>query len=149
MNQVTAEHRPQPLERAAFRHFIEIATRWMDNDMYGHLNNVVYYSLFDTVVNRMLIERGMLDPQHGDIIGLVVHTQCHYFAPISFPQPVAAGLKVARIGQSSVRYAIGLFPGDAARTAAHGEFTHVYVDRRSRRPMALPPGWRETLAALS
>jgi acyl-CoA thioester hydrolase len=107
----------------------------MDNDVYGHVNNVVYYSFFDTAVNRYLIEQGALDPAAGEVIGLVVETQCNYFSPLSFPQPVQAGLRVAHAGRSSVRYEIALFAQGQERAAAAGHFVHVYVDRLSRRPI--------------
>ncbi|MBZ8138927.1 thioesterase [Rubrivivax gelatinosus] len=132
-------HRPQPLPRSHFPRYDSITTRWMDNDAYGHVNNVVYYSFFDTVVNRWLIAAGALDPQAGEVIGLVVETQCHYFAPLSFPQRVDAGLRVAHVGRSSVRYELGLFAEGEPTTAAAGHFIHVYVDRATRRPVALPP----------
>lgn len=141
--------RPQPLARGAFRHFLPITTRWMDNDVYGHVNNVVYYSYFDTVVNRYLIERGVLDIHRGAVIGLVVETGCHYFAPLAFPETVHAGLRVVRLGTSSVRYEVALFGGDAALAAAQGHFVHVYVDRESRRPAALPPPLRAALQDLA
>ena len=141
--------RPQPLARSAFRHFLPITTRWMDNDVYGHVNNVVYYSYFDTVVNRYLIERGVLDIHRGAVIGLVVETGCHYFAPLTFPETVHAGLRVARLGTSSVRYEVALFGGDAPLAAAQGHFVHVYVDRESRRPAALPPPLRAALQDLT
>lgn len=131
-------HRPQAQTRASYRHFSAISTRWMDNDAYGHINNVVYYSFFDTVVNRWLIEHGALDIGQGAVIGLVVETQCNYFAPLAFPQAVDAGLRVAAIGRSSVRYEVGLFARDEPLSAAAGHFVHVYVDRASRRPAALP-----------
>jgi acyl-CoA thioester hydrolase len=130
--------RPQAESRASYPHFSEITTRWMDNDAYGHINNVVYYSFFDTVVNRWLIQQGALDVERSDVIGLVVETRCNYFAPLSFPQPVDAGLRVAHVGSSSVRYEVGLFARDQARCAAAGHFVHVYVDRASRRPASLP-----------
>jgi acyl-CoA thioester hydrolase len=141
--------RPQPLPRSDFARFQTIATRWMDNDVYGHVNNVVHYSLFDTAVNRTLIEAGVLDIHAGSVIGLVVHTQCHYFDSIAFPQTVHAGLRVARLGRSSVRYELGLFPDDALLAAAVGEFTHVYVDRATRRPVDLPPALRAALDPLT
>jgi len=141
--------RPEPLARADFRHFLPITTRWMDNDVYGHVNNVVYYSYFDTVVNRYLIEHGALDIHQGPVIGLVVETACHYFAPMAFPDLVHAGLRVTRLGTSSVRYEVGLFRGDAPRAAAQGHFVHVYVDRATRRPQALPPALRAALAPLA
>jgi len=110
----------------------------MDNDVYGHVNNVVYYSWFDTAVNRYLIESGALDIHAGTVIGLVVETQCHYFAPVAFPQEVEAGLRVAHLGRSSVRYEVGLFAAGEPLTAARGHFVHVYVDRATQRPVALP-----------
>src|SRR5512140_2368923 len=121
--------RPVPDRRDSYRHFHRIATRWMDNDAYGHVNNVVYYSLFDTAVNRYLIEAGALDIHRGEVIGLVVETHCNYFSPIEFPQMVEAGLRVAQLGASSVRYEIGLFAAGEPLTAARGHFVHVYVDR--------------------
>ena len=143
-----ANARPVPQPRDAYRHFSSISTRWMDNDAYGHINNVVYYSYFDTVVNRYLIEAGVLDVERGAVIGLVVETHCNYFAPLSFPQRVDAGLRVARLGGSSVRYEIGLFGGDAGLTAACGHFVHVYVDRATRRPAPLPAPLIDTLQGL-
>lgn len=138
-------HRPQPLPRSHYPRFDSITTRWMDNDVYGHVNNVVYYSFFDTAVNRWLIDAGALDMHAGEVIGLVVETQCHYFAPLAFPQRVDAGLRVAHLGRSSVRYEVGLFAEGEPVTAAAGHFIHVYVDRATRRPVALPPA---LLAAL-
>ena len=127
---------PEP--RARYAAFRPITTRWMDNDVYGHVNNVVYYSFFDTAVNGLLMEAGVLDIHHGEVIGLVVETQCNYFAPIAFPQAVTAGVRVAQLGRSSVRYEIGLFAGAAPDSAAAGHFIHVYVDRVTRRPVPLP-----------
>lgn len=140
--------RPEALARSAFKHFEAITTRWMDNDVYGHVNNVVHYSYFDTAVNRMLIEAGVLDIHSGSVIGLVVHTQCHYFDSFAFPQQVLAGVRVAQLGRSSVRYELALFAGDAPLCAARGEFTHVYVDRTSRRPVPVPDTLRAVLEPL-
>jgi acyl-CoA thioester hydrolase len=117
----------------------------MDNDVYGHVNNVVYYSYFDTVVNQYLIEQGVLEIDASPVIGLVVETQCHYFAPITFPDLVHAGLRVAKLGNSSVRYEIGLFRNDEERASAQGHFIHVYVDRASRRSAAVPAPMRTVL----
>ena len=142
------EDKPRPEGRAGYRAFRPITTRWMDNDAYGHVNNVVYYSWFDTAVNAHLIEQGALDIHHGQTIGLVVETQCNYFAPVEFPQAVEAGLRVARIGGSSVRYEVGIFVAGAPLTAAKGHFVHVYVDRATRRPAALPPALRSVLEQL-
>ena len=119
----------------------------MDNDAYGHVNNVVYYSWFDTAVNAYLIEQGALDIHHGEAIGLVVETHCNYFEPLAFPQVVHAGLRVARIGASSVQYEIGLF-GVSEMTAAKGHFVHVYVDRVTRRPVPLPEKLKKVLESL-
>jgi acyl-CoA thioester hydrolase len=141
--------RPSPLARAAFAHFSAITTRWMDNDIYGHINNVQYYSFFDTVVNGYLVAKGALDPATSKVIGLVVETHCNYFSPLSFPQSVEAGLRVAHIGTSSVRYEIGLFEKGADAAAAQGHFVHVYVDRDTRRPVVLPERLGEALAALT
>lgn len=137
---MTSPTRPQVEPRSAYRVFRDIGTRWSDNDLYGHVNNVVYYSWFDTAVNGLLIERGALDIHAGGVIGLVVETQCNYFAPLAFPDPVVAGIRVAHIGSSSVRYEIALFPGDDEQPcAAKGHFVHVYVDRATRRPALLAP----------
>jgi acyl-CoA thioester hydrolase len=127
---------PEP--RVAYAAFRPITTRWMDNDVYGHVNNVVYYSFFDTAVNGLLMDAGVLDIHRGEVIGLVVETQCNYFAPIAFPQAVSAGVRVAQLGRSSVRYEIALYTGDAPDSAAAGHFIHVYVDRATRRPVSLP-----------
>lgn len=145
---MTEPARPEPEPRSAWRVFRTITTRWMDNDQYGHVNNVVYYAWFDTAVNALLIERGALDPQASAVIGLVVETCCHYFAPLAFPQDVQAGVRVARVGSSSVRYEVGLFAQGAATAAAQGHFVHVYVDRATRRPVALPPALRTVVESL-
>lgn len=140
--------RPAPEPRSAYRVFRAIGTRWMDNDVYGHVNNVVYYSWFDTAVNAYLIEQGALDIERSATIGLVVETQCNYFAPLAFPQTIEAGLRVARLGASSVRYEVGLFAQGAPQTAAAGHFVHVYVDRTTRRPVSLPAPLRAALQPL-
>jgi len=147
MSDATPE-KPQPEGRGGYHAFRTISTRWMDNDAYGHVNNVVYYSWFDTAVNAHLIEQGALDIHQGGTIGLVVETQCNYFAPVEFPQIVEAGLRVARIGSSSVRYEVGLFLQGQPLTVAKGHFVHVYVDRVTRRPAALPPRLKTVLEAL-
>jgi len=144
----SATGRPTPDPRTAYRHFLAIPTRWMDNDVYGHVNNVVYYSYFDTVVNQYLLEQGVLDIERGPVIGLVVETHCHYFSPIAFPDAVHAGLRVARLGSSSVRYEVGIFRNDEALASAQGHFIHVYVDRVSRRPVVLPKELRTALNVL-
>ncbi len=138
-----------PIEtRDRYRHLSTIDTRWMDNDAYGHVNNVVYYSFFDTVVNRWLIERGVLNIATSPAIGLVIETQCRYFASITFPDRVTAGLRVAHIGTSSVRYEIGLFRNEDTEPAAVGHFVHVYVDRTSRKSTPIPAAIREALTTL-
>jgi acyl-CoA thioester hydrolase len=142
-------NKPNLIPRMAYRHFLPITTRWMDNDVYGHVNNVVYYSYFDTVVNEYLIRAGVLDFEHSDTIGLVVETQCNYFAPLVFPQRVDAGLRVAKLGTSSVRYEIGLFSEGESEPAAQGHFVHVYVDRATRRPVSLPEPLRAALAPIA
>jgi acyl-CoA thioester hydrolase len=140
--------RPQPEPRSAYRAFQTITTRWMDNDAYGHVNNVVYYSWFDTAVNGHLIAQGALDIETSPVIGLVVETQCYYFSSVAFPQRVTAGIRVAQLGRSSVRYEVGLFADDEEMTAARGHFVHVYVDRLTRRPVALPDALRDVVLAL-
>jgi acyl-CoA thioester hydrolase len=139
--------KPIPESRSAYKVLRPITTRWMDNDAYGHVNNVVYYSWFDTAVNAYLIEHGALDIHTGDTIGLVVETHCNYFAPLAFPQTVQVGIRVAHLGTSSVRYEVGIF-GDADTTAAQGHFVHVYVDKQTRRPVALPTRLLAVLKAL-
>jgi acyl-CoA thioester hydrolase len=137
--------KPAPDLRDAYRHFRAIPTRWMDNDVYGHVNNVVYYSYFDTVVNQYLIEQGALDIESSKVVGLVVETSCQYFAPITFPDLVTAGLRVAKLGNSSVRYEVGIFRNDEQAASAQGHFIHVYVDRTTRRPAPLPVTLRTAL----
>ena len=134
--------------RAGYAHLTALDTRWMDNDAYGHVNNVVYYSYFDTAVNRWLIERGLLDVATSPAIGVVVETACRYWRPIAFPDRVTAGLRVAHVGRSSVRYEIGLFRNDEDEAAAAGHFVHVYVDRADRRARPIPDDVRRALAAL-
>lgn len=135
-------------ERAQFRHFQTIPTRWMDNDVYGHVNNVVYYSYFDTAVNQYLIEAGVLDIHRGEIVGFVVDSGCAYFAPLAFPDVVHAGIRVAKLGNSSVRYEIALYRNDDDRPAAAGHFVHVYVDRASNRSVPIPANVKTLLAGL-
>jgi acyl-CoA thioester hydrolase len=142
--------RPQPDARTTYPAFVPLTTRWMDNDVYGHLNNVVYYSLFDTAVNRLLIDAGALDIHGGAVIGLVVETHCNFFESLAFPQAIQAGVRVAHRGRSSVRYEIGLFAEGSELCAARGHFVHVYVDRDSRRPVAeLPAAYLQALKDLT
>jgi acyl-CoA thioester hydrolase len=143
-----ATEKPQPEGRAGYKAFRTISTRWMDNDAYGHVNNVVYYSWFDTAVNAHLIEQGVLDIHRGETIGLVVETQCNYFEPVEFPQTVEAGLRVARLGTTSVRYEVGLFLQGEPLTVAKGHFIHVYVDRATRRPTTVPAPLKKVLESL-
>jgi acyl-CoA thioester hydrolase len=137
--------RPAPTTREQYRHFQAIPTRWIDNDVYGHVNNVVYYSFFDTAVNQYLMEQGVLDIETSNIIGLVVETKCNYFSPITFPDVVHAGLNVEKLGNSSVRYGVGLFRNEDDTAAARGHFVHVYVDRTTRKPAAVAPDMRAAL----
>lgn len=149
MTSSIATARPAPESRHAYKVFRDITTRWMDNDVYGHVNNVVYYAWFDAAVNAHLIEQGALDIHTGQTIGLVVETHCNYFAPLAFPQTVQAGIRVASIGSSSVRYEIGLFAQGEDLCAAKGHFIHVYVDRQTRRPVSLPDPFLSVLKALA
>jgi len=137
--------RSGPGTRASYVRFEPIETRWADNDVYGHVNNVAYYGYFDTAVNRALVAEGLLDIERGDPIGLVVETGCRYFASAAFPEALEAGLRIARLGTSSVRYEIGIFRSGEDEAIAEGFFIHVYVDRETRRPKPLPEAWRERL----
>ncbi|WP_353216686.1 thioesterase family protein [Sandarakinorhabdus sp.] len=134
--------------RSDYRAMRAIPTRWMDNDAYGHVNNVVYYSWFDTAVNVWLIDAGLLDIHHGNPIGLVVETGCRYHRAVAFPDLVEAQIRIAKLGNSSVRWEVGLFTAGHEGPAAEGHFVHVYVDRETRRPLALPETWRAALAPL-
>ena len=140
--------RDTPKTKKDVRHFYPITTRWMDNDAYGHVNNVVYYLWFDTVVNQFLIANGTLDIHAGETIGLVVESHCNYFSPVTFPEPVTAGLCVSKLGNSSVRYEVGIFRGDAELASAQGHFIHVYVDRDTRKAVSIPPATRALLATI-
>jgi len=131
--------RPQAQSRASYLVFRTLGTRWSDNDAYGHVNNVVYYNWFDTAVNAHLVEHGALDIHLGDTIGLVVQSSCNFFSALAFPQTVEIGMRLSRLGSSSVSYNLGVFAAGASMTAASGQFVHVYVDRHSRRPVPLPP----------
>jgi acyl-CoA thioester hydrolase len=134
--------------REQFPHLLPIQTRWNDNDVYGHINNVVYYAYFDTVINRWLIGEGGLDPAASDVIGLCVESQCRYFAPASYPEALEAGLRVSKVGRSSVRYEIAIFRQLDATPLALGWFVHVFVDRAGRRPMPIPEPLRDALERL-
>jgi acyl-CoA thioester hydrolase len=134
--------------RSEFPHAIPIQTRWNDNDVYGHVNNVVYYAYFDTVINRWLIGEGGLDPATSDVIGLCVESQCRYFAPASYPEELEAGLRVTKLGRSSVRYEVGIFRPGKGELLAFGHFVHVFVDRTGRRSTPIPDRLRGALERL-
>lgn len=139
----------QAPSRDAYRWFTPITTRWSDNDIYGHVNNVIYYSYFDSVANRYLIEAGGLDIHAGDTVGLVVNSGCDYFAPVAYPQALEGALRVDRLGNSSVQYGIGIFLQGASTACANGTFTHVFVDRQSNRPVSIPGTMRSALEAIA
>jgi acyl-CoA thioester hydrolase len=141
-------NQPKPETRADYRHFLDIPTRWMDNDVYGHVNNVVYYSYFDTVVNTYLIRQGALDIRTSPVIGLCIESKCTFAREITYPETVEAGIRVGRLGNSSVRYEIALFRQGIEDPAATGYFVHVYVDRETRRPVKVPEPMRAALAPL-
>ena len=134
--------------REQFRHFMTIPTRWIDNDQYGHVNNVVYYSYFDTAVNQFLIEQGVLDIHNDQLVGYVVDSACAYFSQLSFPDLLHVGLRVSKLGNSSVRYEIGIYRNDEPVPAAAGHFVHVYVDRTTNKPVTIPDNVRAVLAKL-
>ena len=140
--------RQGPPDRAAFARFLPMATRWSDNDAYGHLNNLVYYSLFDSAVNAILIEAGLLDPMTSPVVGLVVETSCRYFSSLTYPDLAEVGVAVEHLGKSSVRYHLGVFKAGEPIAAAAGRFTHVYVDRETNRPFPIPDGHRELMETL-
>ena len=135
--------------RSAYKAWTSFATRWADNDMFGHVNNVVHYAWFDSAVNRWLIEEGLLDPIAGNPIGLVVESGCRYASALSFPEVAEVGLRAERVGTSSICWRLGIFGEGAAEASAEGHFVHVYVDRDSRRPVPLPDRWREKLRAVT
>jgi acyl-CoA thioester hydrolase len=141
--------RPARPARSAFRLFRPIATRWMDNDAYGHVNNVHYYSYFDSAVNGWLVEKGLLAIADSPVIGLVVESGCTYFESVAFPEVLEAGIAVAHLGRSSVRYRIGIFKAGDDQASAHGHFVHVYVDRATQRPVEIPPATRAMLNELA
>ena len=143
-----ADAHPPATLRAAYRHFLVIPTRWMDNDIYGHVNNVTYYSYFDTVVNEHLIRAGGLDIAAGPAIGYVVENSCTFRKPLSFPEIIDAGLRVAKLGRTSVVYEIARFRSGDDDAAATGRFVHVWVDRATQRPIGIPAAIRAALAPL-
>lgn len=137
------------MARSAYKAFFSLPTRWMDNDVYGHVNNVNYYSFFDTAIAHYLMQQGGLDPWKSSIIGFCVESGCRFRKAIQFPETITAGLRVAKIGSSSVRYEIGLFRKDDDLTAADGYFVHVFVDRKTEKPTPLPDHIREALSRLA
>ena len=141
--------RPQPTLKSSYPHLVALSTRWSDNDAYGHLNNVIYYSLFDTAVNRHLLDNGVLDIATSPIVGFVVETRCTYFASVAYPDALEVGLKVVKLGRTSVTYEVAIFRTTDDQAAAVGSFTHVYVDRASNRPEPIPEEVRALLATLA
>ena len=141
--------REAPFGRTAFARFVGMTTRWRDNDVYGHLNNVAYYELFDTAVNQILIEAGLLDPGSSPIIGFVAESNCRFFSSLSYPDRIEIGVKVERLGRASVRYALAAFKEGAPVASAQGRYTHVYVDRASGKPAPIPEGHRRLMRALA
>lgn len=135
--------------KSDYPYFETLPTRWADNDMYGHVNNVVYYAYFDTVVNRLLINKGWLNPLEDKVIAVVAETQCRFFASVAYPQILEIGLLVERVGNSSVTYRLGVFKQDSVEPAAQGRFVHVYVDSQTRQPVAIPAAVRQGLLALT
>jgi len=140
--------RETALGRESFARFVPMTTRWSDNDPYGHLNNVVYYELFDAAVNAILIEAGLLDPASSPIVGLVVESNCRFFASLAYPDAVEVGVAVEHLGRSSVRYLLSVFRAGALSAAAQGRYTHVYVERAGNRPVAIPDGHRRLMESL-
>ncbi len=134
--------------RDAYRHFLDIQTRWADNDLYGHVNNVTFYSYFDTVINRYLIDAGGLDIQDDRVIGYAVETMCRFHRPVAYPEALQAGLRVGRLGTSSARYEVGIFADGDDTAVADGHFVHVFVDREAGRPVPIPDGIRQALERL-
>ena len=141
--------RPNPSIRSDFMAFQQHSTRWWDNDAYRHINNAVYYSFFDSAVNQILIQSGVLNIESSPVIGLVVETSCRYYAPIAFPDVIHTGVRVSKIGSSSVQYAIGLFRNDSDHASADGLFVHVYVDRITNKPQPIPHDTRKLLETLT
>ncbi len=144
-----SDFKPRRQLRSEWRHFLEIQTRWGDNDVYGHVNNTVYYSWFDTAVNNWLIHKGLLDLERSPVVSLVVETGCSYFESVTYPEPIDIGLRVDRVGTSSVTYGLGVFRKGADLAAAVGRFVHVCVDRETRRPVPLPDTLRVGLRELA
>ena len=140
--------RPEPGLRSHYVEFMPVQTRWMDNDVYGHVNNVVYYSYFDTVVNLYLINPGGLDFHNAPVVGIMAETMCRYFRSIAYPEAIDAGIRVGRLGKSSVRYEVGLFGAEEQQARAEGHLVHVFVDRATNSPVPIPAGIRTALERL-
>ena len=145
MHNMTKEKIPS---RLAFPFFQEVPTRWMDSDVYGHVNNVEYYSYMDTAVNMHLIESGVLNTQSSEAFGVVVESGCRFFTEIVYPESIQVGIRVTKLGNSSVTYQLGLFKENIDKLAALGHFVHVYVNRETRRPVPVPPAFRSALTKL-
>lgn len=139
--------KPQ-ITRAEFAHFVIVPTRWMDNDIYGHVNNVLYYAFFDTAINHYLIAEGGLDIANGGVIGVAAETHCQFMRSLAFPEIAEVGLRVGKLGNRSVRYELGIFKQGEASAAATGYFVHVFVDRATRRAVPMPAGIRAALERL-
>ena len=137
--------RQNPTNRSDYNYFFKMSTRWNDNDIYGHLNNVIYYELFDTAVNKWLIKNNLIDIKHGNNIGLIVQSGCNYFSSFEYPEDIDAGIRVTKIGNSSVRYEVGLFKPNDDLASADGFFIHVYVDRASNKPITLDYEFKKKL----
>ncbi len=137
--------RRYPTKRSDYNYFSKMSTRWNDNDIYGHLNNVIYYELFDTVVNKWLIKNNLIDIKNGHNIGLIVQSGCNYFSSFKYPEDIDAGIRVTKIGSSSVRYEVGLFKPNDDLASADGFFIHVYVDRGSNKPISLDYEFKKKL----
>ncbi len=149
MNATAKPERRPPAQRSQFGYFIDITTRWMDNDVYGHVNNVVYYAYIDTVINRFLIEHAGLDIHKGPVIGITPETSCRFHRAFTYPDKVEGGLRVVRLGSKAVTYEVGLFGPGETDARADGLFTHVFVARETHRPVAIPESIREALARLA
>ena len=134
--------------RAEYARFVTLPTRWMDNDVYGHINNALYYGFFDTAINQYLIGEGGLDINHGEVVGFAVESQCQYLQPLAFPEVLEVGLRVGKLGNSSVRYELAIFKQGETLAAAAGYFVHVFVDRSSQRPVSIPQAIRSALTRL-
>ena len=137
--------RQNPTNRSDYNYFFRMSTRWNDNDIYGHLNNVIYYELFDTAVNKWLIKNNLIDIKYGNNIGLIVQSGCNYFSSFEYPEEIDAGIRVTKIGNSSVRYEVGLFKPNDDLASADGFFIHVYVDRASNKPITLDYEFKKKL----